>query len=99
MSQDRKALDAGRRLRVSGDVVSDEAEIRAPCLADDLLRGADEISEFFFGSRTERRKIYHLAESSRLPVFRMGSVLCARRSRLLAWIEEQERSSVRETTR
>ncbi len=65
-------------------------------LSDDLLRGADAIAEFFFGSRTERRKIYHLAESSRLPVFRMGSVLCARKSRLLSWIEEQEQQGIRE---
>lgn len=68
-------------------------EVRPP-LAEDLLRGADEIAEFFFGSSKERRKIYHLAESSRLPVFRMGSVLCARRSRLLAWIEEQEQAGI-----
>jgi hypothetical protein len=65
-------------------------------LSDDLLRGAEEIAEFFFGSRTERRKIYHLAESSRLPVFRMGSVLCARKSRLLSWIEEQEQQGISE---
>ena len=65
-------------------------------LSDDLLRGADEIAEFFFGSRSQRRKIYHLAETSRLPVFRMGSVLCARKSRLLSWIEEQEQQGISE---
>ena len=63
-------------------------------LAEDLLRGADAIAEFFFGTRSERRKIYHLAESSRLPVFRMGSVLCARKSRLLSWIEDQEQAGI-----
>ncbi len=63
-------------------------------LSDDLLRGADAIAEFFFGSRSERRKIYHLAETSRLPVFRMGSVLCAKKSKLLSWIEEQEQAGV-----
>jgi hypothetical protein len=30
-------------------------------LADDLLRGADEIAEFIFGARGSRRKIYYLA--------------------------------------
>lgn len=59
--------------------------------ASDLLRGAEAIAEFLFGSRDERRKVYHLAEKSRLPVFRLGSVLCARKSVLLQWIGEQEK--------
>jgi hypothetical protein len=59
-------------------------------LSDDLLRGAEQIAEFMFGSAGERRKIYHLAENSRLPVFRLGAVLCARKSVLLGWIAEQE---------
>ena len=63
-------------------------------LADDLLRGADQIAEFLFGDRGERRKVYHLAEKSRLPVFRFGTVLCARKSILMTWIEDQERRAV-----
>lgn len=59
-------------------------------LADDILRGADEIAEFIFGARGSRRKIYYLAETSHLPVFRLGAVLCARRSVLLRWIAGQE---------
>ena len=59
-------------------------------LADDLLRGADEIAAFIFGSRESRRKVYYLAECSRLPVFRLGSLLCARRSVLMRWIAGQE---------
>ena len=59
-------------------------------LADDLLRGADAIAEFIFGARGSRRKIYYLAETSHLPVFRLGSVLCARRSVLMRWITGQE---------
>lgn len=64
-----------------------------PKLADDLLRGADAIAEFVFGSAKERRKVYYLAtgaKAHRLPVFRMGSVLCARKSSLLQWITTQE---------
>ncbi len=59
-------------------------------LASDLLRGADAIATELFGSPSERRKVYHLAETSRLPVFRLGALLCARRSVLLDWIKRQE---------
>lgn len=59
-------------------------------LADDLLRGAAAIAEFVYGDSAARRKIFHLAETSRIPVFRLGSMLCARRSVLLKWIAEQE---------
>ena len=66
----------------------------SPELADDLLRGADSIAEFIFGSKSKRgsgrRKIYYLAETSHLPVFRLGAVLCARKSVLLRWISGQE---------
>lgn len=59
--------------------------------ADDLLQGGDKIAEFLFGDPAGRRKIYYLAENSRLPVFRIGAVLCARRSVLQEWISKQER--------
>jgi predicted kinase len=59
-------------------------------LADDLLRGAEAIADFLYGDPTQRRKVYHLAETSRLPIFRLGSVLCARRTVLLHWINQQE---------
>jgi hypothetical protein len=59
-------------------------------LADDLLCGAHEISKFIYGRKGSRRKIYYLAEASRLPVFRIGSVLCARKSVVLGWIAGQE---------
>lgn len=63
-----------------------------PALANDLLRGADEIATFMFGSARHRRKIYYLTgEASRgLPHFKMGSLICARKSTLLRWIAEQE---------
>ena len=65
-----------------------------PCrqakLAQDLLRGADEIADFLFGDARQRRKVYHLAETSRIPIFRLGSKLCARPSVLMAWIASQE---------
>jgi hypothetical protein len=62
----------------------------SPDLADDILRGADEIAEFLFGDKASRRKVYYLAECTKLPIFRLGSVLCARRSVLMNWISGQE---------
>jgi hypothetical protein len=58
--------------------------------AKDMLRGAEEIAEFLYGSREERRKVYHLVATSHLPVFKLGSMICARRSVMLKWIESQE---------
>jgi hypothetical protein len=78
----------------TGVIPPDGGALPGENLADDMLRGADKIAEFLFGDPKERRKIYHLAETSRLPVFRLGAVLCARRSTLTAWIEEQERRAV-----
>jgi hypothetical protein len=58
--------------------------------AHDLLRGADEIAEFLFGDQKLRRQVYHLAASSTLPTFKLGSMICARKSVLLKWVEDQE---------
>jgi hypothetical protein len=61
-----------------------------PEFAKDMLRGADEIAQFLFGGPEQRRKVYHLVATSNLPVFKLGSMICARRSILLGWITEQE---------
>jgi hypothetical protein len=68
------------------------AEVEQP--ADDILRGADKIALYLFGEATQRRKVYHLAEKSKLPVFRLGAVICARKSVLLTWISDQERDAL-----
>jgi len=51
-------------------------------IADDILRGADEIAQFVFGDVKHRRKVYYLTgdAKTRMPHFRIGSVLCARKS-------------------
>lgn len=59
--------------------------------SDDLLRGADEIAKFLFGENASRRKVYYLAKYTRIPLFRIGSVLCGRRSVLMGWVKTQER--------
>jgi hypothetical protein len=58
--------------------------------AQDLLRGAEEIAEFLFGDQKLRRQVYHLAATSTLPTFKLGSMICARKSVLLKWVEDQE---------
>ncbi len=58
--------------------------------ANDLLRGASEIADFLLGDKSLRRQVYHLAATSTLPTFKLGSMICARKSVLLKWIEEQE---------
>jgi hypothetical protein len=63
------------------------------CIADDLLEGAEAIARFMFGSPDKRRRVYHLAAHSDLPLFRLGELICGRRSTLLAWIAEQEKST------
>ncbi len=65
-----------------------------PTLAEDLLRGADAIAVFVFGDASARRKVYYYAGEAkvRMPTFRMGNVICARKSKLMNWIEQQERA-------
>jgi hypothetical protein len=71
-------------------------------LAGDVLEGAEEIGEFLFGDnpdpsarRQRLRRVYRLTSevspADQLPVFRIGSLLFARRSTLMRWITERER--------
>lgn len=68
--------------------------VRSPspptAIAGDILYGADQIAEFLYGHRKHRRKVYNLVETGRMPHFRLGAGICARRSVLLRWIEAQE---------
>ena len=60
-------------------------------LAEDLLQGASQIAEFIFGDPRERRRVYHLATLGKLPCFRLGGRLCARKSTLNQFIASSER--------
>lgn len=66
-------------------------------IADDLLHGAAAIAQFIFGDAKQRRKVYCLIESGRLPVFRLGGI-SARKSTLLAWIAIQEQRALRDSS-
>lgn len=56
----------------------------------DLLYGVPAIAEFL-GLRV--RQVRHLVEMGKLPTFKMGTTVCARRSTLKAWLEEQDRAA------
>ena len=59
-------------------------------LGEDLLSGADKIAVFMYNDKKKRRSVYHLSDTTDIPIFRVGSQLCARKSQIIAWIEEQE---------
>ena len=75
-----------------------------PRLADDLIEGAEEIAEFFFGDRSLKsrtRVFYHAGEidpAHRPPIFRLGAKLAARRSGLLQWVAERKPQAYRPRT-
>ena len=58
---------------------------------DDLLEGADAIAAFMGWNR---RRVFYAAERKMIPIFRVGSKLCARKSTLRRQIEELERAAV-----
>lgn len=57
---------------------------------EDLLFGADAIAGFL---GMTRRQVYHSASMEHLPIFRIGSSLCCRKSTLIEWIVEREQST------
>ena len=63
-----------------------------PTLGGDILQGVEAIAVFLFGDARLRRRVYHLTSATRfrMPHFKLGSIVCARRSVLLRWIGEQE---------
>jgi hypothetical protein len=77
----------GRAIMEDHSIRSDEAP---QAIADDIIHGADAIAEHIYGHRRHRRKVYYLAECSRLPIFRLGSTLCLRKSEFRRWIACQE---------
>lgn len=70
--------------------MSENANDNDPELAVDMLLGAESVAAFLYGDPKLRRKVYHLAATSNLPVFKLGSMICARRSVLIKWVTDQE---------
>lgn len=65
-------------------------------LNDDILHGAEPIRAFL--GFEKRSQVYHYAANGTLPTFRIGSIICARKSTLLKWIEAQETGAARTGT-
>jgi hypothetical protein len=60
-------------------------------LSDDMIVGADAIATFL---GVKRRQVYNASERGYLPVFRLGALICARKTTLASWVTEQERASL-----
>ncbi len=58
-------------------------------IASDLLRGAPAIAEFMFGKADAQntKRVYDWKYARKLPTFKIGSTICARKSTLRRLIE------------
>lgn len=69
-------------------------DMQIDTLGDDLLIGAASIAHHVFGSDEPRfqRRVYYLCHAAkcRLPHFRIGFQLAARKTVIQGWIERQE---------
>lgn len=69
-----------------------------PIGGGDILHGADGIAAFLYGDAKHRRKVYNLVQTNRLPHFRLGGMICARKSALINWIKNQEEACGQKAT-
>jgi hypothetical protein len=82
---------SANRYSATSSLDSNFHRIDAPDFSKDLLLGAEEISIWLFGT-SERRRLYHLIETSRgIPTFRLGSKIAAQKSVLRAafWAQQK----------
>lgn len=56
----------------------------------DLIYGADRIAAFL---GIGRRQVYNASARHGMPVFRIGTTICARESTLREWLAEREHAS------
>lgn len=56
-------------------------------LADDVLKGADAIAAFL---GEDKRAVFYQIANGKLPHYRVGQNIRARKSSLMAWIAAQE---------
>lgn len=56
-------------------------------LADDVLKGADAIADFL---GEDRRAVFYAISKGKIPHYRIGQNIRARKTTLLAWLARQE---------
>jgi excisionase family DNA binding protein len=56
-------------------------------ISSDLLKGAEEIAAYL---GEDRRAVYFALSKGRIPHFRIGANIRARKSTLIAWMAKQE---------
>ena len=88
----RKKYSAASRTPAKSGELIDTSPLREGDIASDLMVGAEAIGEFI--GRPER-EVYYLASVGRLPVFRWGAKLAARRSTIRTHIMELEKAATR----
>lgn len=81
---------------IADQSISQAANTNTMAPADDMLNGAVAIATFLGWTR---RRLYYEADSNRicntrLPVFRIGATLSARKSSLLRWLADQEAAAL-----
>jgi len=59
-------------------------------MAPDVLKGADEIADFL---GENRRAVFYAISKGKIPHYRIGQNLRARRSTLIEWMSTQEAAS------
>jgi hypothetical protein len=87
-----KGLDVDQTIAALAEIFKDaEVNMNEAKLATDMLRGAEEIADFM-GENV--RRIYQLAATGGLPVFKIGSIICARKSTIMNYIAAQEQRAM-----
>ncbi len=69
---------------------SEREKTEDTALPDDILVGAAEIGPEI---KSKPRRVYALVAKDKIPHFRLGDIICARKSTLRKWIEQQERTA------
>jgi len=71
--------------------MTEEGNMTDQSLADDLLKGAEEIGAFIGG---KERRIYHMLETGTLPGFKWGGIWHARKSTIIKHVDKLEDEAI-----
>ena len=80
----------GRRLAFNKKRMTGQGGVALAPEALDILHGYDEIGAFL---RMTPKQVQHRVRAGEVPHFKLGRLICVRRSTLIQWIAEQEAAS------